>query len=265
MRVCNAGVDVWLLPLPPVAGDGAAQGLDALECARARRLHSDLLRQRFVAAHALQRALLARCTGLQPHQVPLAASSNGKPLPIRLADGRLLHHNLSHSGDWLLLAVSHDGPVGADIEQVLPRGPLDDLARVAFSPLELQRWQTLPADRQALALHIGWTQKEAWLKAQGLGLGLDGDGSEVSFRLGADPMRPPAAGLLSGLSWCVPSGVAGAPLVATVLAPGRRGSIRLQPAGPWPDLTAPSTGTGTPQTAPGARRPASCWSAPCPG
>jgi 4'-phosphopantetheinyl transferase len=271
MQPCaDTGVAVWLLPLlplPPVPGDGAAQGLDAQERARARRLRSDQLRQRFVAAHALQRALLAHCTGLLPHQVPLAVGPTGKPLPIPLADGRQLHHNLSHTGDWLLLAVSHEGPVGADIEQVQPRRPLDDLARMVFSPRELRRWRALSAGQQALAFHAGWTQKEAWLKANGLGLGLglDADGSDVSFRLGADPVQAPDTGVVGGLSWCVPSGVAGAPLVASVVAPGRRSSITLQPADLQPGLTAPSTGTGTPRTAPGARRPASCWFAPCPG
>lgn len=246
--VCNAGLDVWLLPLPPVAGDGAVQGLDALECARARRLHSSLHRQRFVAAHALQRALLARCTGLQPQQVPLVPGPTGKPLPIRLADGRLLHHNLSHSGDWLLLATSHEGPVGVDIEQVQPRGPLDDLARVAFSALELQRWRAVPAPQQALAFHIGWTQKEAWLKASGLGLGHEADGSAVSFRLGADPVRAPDAGVASGLSWCVPSGLARAPLVASVVAPGRRCAVRLRS---WPPGASATRPPGLPPIVPG--------------
>ncbi len=264
----GSGVDAWLLPLPhlpagqPVGADGAAHGLDAQERARARRLHSGLLRQRFVAAHALQRALLARCTGLLPHQVPLAAGPTGKPLPLPLADGGLLHHNLSHTGDWLLLAVSREGPVGVDIEQLGERGPLDDLARVVFSPPELQRWRALPAHRQALAFHAGWTQKEAWLKAQGLGLGLAADGSEVSFRLGADPVRLPGGGVAGGRTWCLPVGAARAPLLACVVAPGRQPRIRL-----WCDglLRAPATGTGRPRTAPGAPRPASCWSARCPG
>lgn len=230
MTACGRnGVDVWLLPLPPATGDGSAQGLDAQECARARRLHSELHRRRFVAAHALQRALLARCSGLLPQQVPLAAGPTGKPLPIQLADGTLLHHSLSHTGDWLLLAVSRDGPVGADIEQVQPRGPLDDLARMVFSPQELQHWRAVPAQRRALAFHAGWTQKEAWLKANGLGLGLAADGSAVSFRLGADPVRAPAGGVVSGLTWCAPPASAQAPLVASVVVPGRRSRIRLQP------------------------------------
>lgn len=230
MPACaDVGVAVWLLPLPALPGDGAAQGLDALECARARRLHSDLHRSRFVAAHVLQRVLLARCTGLLPHQVPLAPGPTGKPAPLPLADGGLLHHNLSHTDDWLLLAVSRAGPVGVDVEQVRPRRPLDDLARLVFSPCELQRWRAVPASRQALAFHAGWTQKEAWLKANGLGLGLAADGSAVSFRLGADPVRPPAGGVVSGLTWCVPSASAQAPLVASVVVPGRRSRIRLQP------------------------------------
>lgn len=237
------GVDVWLLPLPPLLqpgddsdGGAAAHGLDAHECARARRLRSAVLRRQFVAAHVLQRQLLARCTGLLPHQVPLAVGPSGKPLPIRQADGRLLHHNLSHSGDWLLLAVSLDGPVGVDIEQVQPRGllvDLADLARLVFSAPELQHWQALPTEHRELAFHVGWTQKEAWLKAQGLGLGQAADGSVVSFRLGDAPVRTPvgrrgAEAVVSGRSWCVPGGAGRRALVATVVLPGRSGPIRVR-------------------------------------
>ena len=245
--MCTAvRVDVWLLPLQPsqcaaegvaegaadAAADGDTAGLDALEQSRARRLRSAVHRQQFVAAHALQRVVLARCAGMAPHQLPLVAGPSGKPLPIRLPDGGWLHHNLSHSGGWMLLAASRGGPVGVDIEQVQPRGPLDDLVRLVFSARELQCWRTVPAAQHALAFHAGWTQKEAWLKAHGLGLGHQADGGEVSFRLGAHPVPGASAGgrahgLVSGLTWCVPAAGPRVPLVATVVAPGRGSSIRV--------------------------------------
>ncbi|MDH4392692.1 MAG: 4'-phosphopantetheinyl transferase superfamily protein [Aquabacterium sp.] len=242
-------MDVWVCRLQPTdaegaegadIADGSALGLDARECARARRLRSPAHRSLFVAAHAMQRMLLARHTGTLPRQLQLTADAGGKPLPLRLADGRLLHHNLAHADDWMLLAVSHDGPVGVDIEPQQSRGPLDGLARVAFSPAEHLAWSALPAAARPLAFHVGWTQKEAWLKARGLGLAAAAadDGGRVSFRLGDRPWQPPAHATHgagdepAGQSRLVqrhPSD--GLPLVATVVVLVPRAAFRWHLAG----------------------------------
>lgn len=188
-------VDVWLARLDaddPV-GDGATASLDATERARADRLRWAPHRRLFVAAHAAQRTLLARYAGTRPERLALGVGPAGKPAPITLADGSRLHFNLSHAGEWMALAVSTGGPVGVDIEQVRPREQLDDLVRLAFSAAEHRAWCRLPASEMTFAFHVGWTRKEAWLKAHGRGLAAPPDGAEISFDLGARPiLRAPA-------------------------------------------------------------------------
>jgi 4'-phosphopantetheinyl transferase superfamily len=84
----------------------------------------------------------------------LVRDGNGKPQLV----GGALHFNLSHSGELALVAVS-DAPVGVDIEQ--HRAIADP---VAFAR-RLQFETTDPHE-----LMRSWCRKEAWLKAQGIGL-----------------------------------------------------------------------------------------------
>lgn len=246
-------VDVWLACLP-AEGDlapAAAASLDDAERARAGRLRQASHRRLFVAAHAAQRAILARYAGIRPDRLQLTAGASGKPAPIALADGTPLHFNLSHAADWMALAVSPGGPVGMDIEQVLAREPLDELARVAFSAGEYRAWSRLRADQRLLGFHVGWTRKEAWLKSQGQGLGAALDGTEVSFRLDAQKViqMPTCAGsrrcAITGASRLID---ADPPLVATVVALGPAASIRWRLANPalgWTDRRPPPRGGAT--------------------
>lgn len=230
-------VDVWLACLT-AEGDltpAAEASLDDAERARAGRLRQASHRRLFVAAHAAQRAILARYAGIRPDRLQLTAGASGKPAPIVLADGRPLHFNMSHAADWMALAVSPGGPVGVDIEQVQAREPLDELARVAFSSSEYQAWSRLRADERLLGFHVGWTRKEAWLKSQGQGLGAPLDGTEVSFKLDAQRIlrKPTCAGSrrcgITGASRVID---ADPPLVAAVVALGPPATIRWRFANP---------------------------------
>lgn len=73
--------------------------------------------------------------------------------------------NLSHSGDWVLLAVS-DREVGCDIEQLRQVDPIR-LGKAVFTENELTQIQN-SADRQG-AFFTLWTKKEALLKCMGKG------------------------------------------------------------------------------------------------
>lgn len=89
---------------------------------------------------------------------------NGKPF---LLDYKEVHYNLSHSGDWILCAVS-DQPVGIDIQQKssMRRGLCDRV----FSEEEKKLWQGKETD--AIFFPI-WCVKEGYIKLTGKGLKKD--------------------------------------------------------------------------------------------
>lgn len=100
--------------------------------------------------------------GLQ--DLTLDCSSTGKP-SLRYGNG--LHFNLSHSGKYVVCAVSHF-PVGVDVEQVKP---LNAAVVQRCLTAQEQCWLTQQEDWNRAFTRL-WTRKESYLKCLGLGLGL---------------------------------------------------------------------------------------------
>ena len=93
----------------------------------------------------------------------LSKGKQGKPY---LEHFPQTHFSLSHSGRWVVCAVSSD-PVGVDVE--LPRCTMDIGLRF-FRPDELEGLDRLPFVQQRDQLNRLWTAKEAFVKALGGGL-----------------------------------------------------------------------------------------------
>lgn len=140
---------------------------------RQRKLRFAVDRDRHAAAHGLKRLVLAALRDCPPGGLALRRDRGGKP---RLQPAAL-HFNLSHSGDWVVLAVSRRGPVGIDIEASDPQRAANVLRRVAH-PNDPARLLARPRTL--------WAAKEALTKGVGLGLSL-------SFtRLRLEPVFPSA-------------------------------------------------------------------------
>jgi 4'-phosphopantetheinyl transferase len=140
------------------------------EIERAQRLRIPQKRVDFTAARGALRVILAGYLGLTPQQVELAYLPDGKP---RLKDPQMsaqLQFNLSHSGEWMLLALSGGTPLGVDIERI---GKLEGqgwaLAQL-FSAAERAVLDGLPQARREAAFIAVWTLKEAVGKADGRGI-----------------------------------------------------------------------------------------------
>ena len=109
----------------------------------------------------------------------LAEVCGGEPLHHQLADvdeaGRTFlpngHANLSHSGDWAVVAYA-TSPIGVDLERLRPRADLLGLARQVCSPAQCNTLTALEEESPARLhqFYRWWTLKEAWLKARGQGL-----------------------------------------------------------------------------------------------
>ena len=80
--------------------------------------------------------------------------------------------SLAHSGPVAVVAVSPGPRVGVDVELARPRRLLERLAARTFDPAALAAWQALPEVARPPAFLRGWTAKEAYLKAIGVGLAL---------------------------------------------------------------------------------------------
>lgn len=185
--------------LPPAQFDLQHPWLDALERARASRLVTVALQQRFVAAHLALRGLLATASGESAERLRITADRHGKPW---LPDHPQLHFNFSHSGPWALLGVAAT-PLGIDIEARIERNA-DGLAEQITGPAERPRYAALAEAERGDWLTALWTRKEALLKAAGFGLRLAPDRFDCPPALPGWAELPAAEGLPRSRWWLQP-------------------------------------------------------------
>ena len=111
--------------------------------------------------------ILARYTRQRIPSFEIGRSPSGKPM---LGEGDPLAFNLSHSGDWSMLAVGRVGQLGIDVERIRPIAGVERLARRFFSQEEANVLLRLPAEERIRAFFRTWVRKEAYLKGLGGGV-----------------------------------------------------------------------------------------------
>jgi len=187
-------VELWRVRLDEERSD-APSPLSAAENARAERLRIPDVRRRFIAARSALRRILGGQLGIDPAAVEILAGINGKPKVG--AVGSDLEFNLSHSGEWMVVALCHGHPVGVDIESANARLRAREIADRYFTPRENESLRAGSETDYARSFLQLWTAKEAVMKATALGVarGL----GEVEICLNPlSCIRPPTA---SGSPW----------------------------------------------------------------
>lgn len=162
------GIEVWQYCLADVEADTGLLAAARAQLSRAEQVRMDALvrpadRRRFALAHAILRQLLAHRLGCAPSGLDFRTGPFGKPYLVHDCG---LRFNLSHAGDYVLVALSEQGEVGVDIEYRDPELDVGSLAELAWSGRERRDGQIEPCD-----FFARWTGKEAVLKALGVGIG----------------------------------------------------------------------------------------------
>lgn len=156
-------IHIWRFPLALEIGDEAL--LPEQERQRLQCLTHAGRRQTWLNSRLVLRTLLGRYLGRPPQALEFATTTRGKPfLP-----GDPLHFNLSHSGQWGLLAIA-DFPLGVDLEQLRPvRDPVR-IARRMFPPEACARLESCPVKKREALFFEQWTLMEARQKLTGEGI-----------------------------------------------------------------------------------------------
>ncbi|MCO6524508.1 MAG: 4'-phosphopantetheinyl transferase superfamily protein [Candidatus Schmidhempelia sp.] len=95
----------------------------------------------------------------------IVAKENNRPVFV---DPELPDFNISHSGEYIAVAVCQHGQVGLDIEQQRPRGSIEKLAGQFFSVDEF-RWLHKQPDKLRAFWQL-WTLRESALKLYAKGV-----------------------------------------------------------------------------------------------
>ncbi len=111
------------------------------------------------------RDVLSRYAARAPADWAFERVGEGKP---RIVDPPLpLDFNLSHSGHWMVCAVSGGVAVGVDIEHVARKRDVMRLARRFFGAAEVEALEALPESERRSGFFDLWTLKESAVKARG--------------------------------------------------------------------------------------------------
>ena len=181
-------VHVWRASLDrdPVLLRRYEQSLASEERARAARFKFARDRDRFIAGRGILRAILTRYLGRAESLLEFFYERAGKPR-VRPLDGDVpLRFNLSHAGELAVYGVTRGAEIGIDLEAIRPHVSGVEIAQNYFSPREIAELCALPPERRDEAFLLGWTRKEAYIKALGAGLGeIPLDSFSVSLTPGA--------------------------------------------------------------------------------
>ena len=126
--------------------------LSADEAARAARFIFEKDRVRWICARSALRSVLSNYVGQTPDALRFVYGANGKPG----LNG--IEFNLSHAGDFALIAVSDSGPVGIDIERIREGVDIASL---------LERLGETDLPDSVMELYHRWTRREARSKVVG--------------------------------------------------------------------------------------------------
>lgn len=158
-------IDLWQFSLEHEL-HVAEQLLNSDERSRGDRFYFSRHKRRFTTARATLRIILSRYLNIQPERLEFTYNAHGKPAVI---NSQKLQFNISHTGEIALLAVGKVYELGVDIEKYSAR-PYEGIAKNLFSEQEFEEFKkTPPALKPAVFFHV-WAQKEAFIKASGLGL-----------------------------------------------------------------------------------------------
>jgi 4'-phosphopantetheinyl transferase len=152
------------------------------ERARANRFHFGRDQHRFIVARGLLRRTLAAYLGQEPAKLRFCYGPKGKPSlqgsGIQFPE---INFNLAHTNGQAVYAFALRRRLGIDVELIRDDFPVLEIAKRFFSPQEIDRLLELPRAERREAFFLGWTRKEAYIKARGEGLDIELDSFAVAL------------------------------------------------------------------------------------
>lgn len=156
-------IHIWGLHVPDHLSrmDEMMAVLDTGEREKALRYHKAADRYSSIAARSALRILLAGYTGRPFSDIRFEYTENGKPH----VEGSAMEFNVSHSGDWIVLAFGFERAIGVDIEQIRREVDVEAIAARYFTAEEKAEMEE--SEDSLSVFYRLWALKEAYVKACG--------------------------------------------------------------------------------------------------
>lgn len=163
--------------------------LNTEEKQRYQRFHFAKDRHRHLVTRALIRTTLSHyAPHIQPNAWQFDLNDFGKPSIANIITPQL-QFNISHSHNFIAVAITLAQTIGMDVEKIRDRKHIDGLAEHCFTETE-QAYIFAEKGKHVLKRFFQlWTLKESYIKARGKGLAIPLQ--ELSFELPVKNDTPP--------------------------------------------------------------------------
>ena len=149
------------------------QYLSDEESKQQKRFHFEKHKHQYLITRALVRSVLSLYDdNISPEAWEFKSNAYGKPYISNTNSCLPLCFNLSHTENFIVLAVSLSCDVGIDVEYLPRHGAMEEIAESFFSKAEVIELKKLPKEQQKQRFYDLWTLKEAYIKACGMGLSI---------------------------------------------------------------------------------------------
>ena len=133
---------------------------------RIKRFHFVENAKRTLYGDLMVRSLICGKLKLHNDKLTFCCNEYGKPFLEGYPD---FHYNISHSGDWVVCAIS-EKEIGIVIEKI--KSVDFDIAKRFFSDVEYKLLMSQPEDLKTNYFYDIWTLKESYIKYKGKGLSI---------------------------------------------------------------------------------------------
>jgi 4'-phosphopantetheinyl transferase len=166
-------VDIWTLAPDQARETGRLNSLQSIlsadERSRHRRFRCADAAHQYLLAHGMLRTVLSRYADVPPAGWQFAYGEHGRP-EIANPPYMALRFNLTHTAGLIACVIARNRACGIDAEHCIARRHLLSIARRMFSAQECAALERAGDDARLEGFYTGWTLREAYVKARGIGI-----------------------------------------------------------------------------------------------
>jgi len=168
-------IHIFLLHLEEYDDEQLYNFLSNDEKQRADRLKVELKKKQFIIARSVLRKIISNSINKPHDEIVFYYTEKDKPIIKDRVNDKRVEFNVSHSEQYILIAITLDNSVGVDVEKINAKIDFESLSARFFSNKENKFLRNLEESKKLGAFYNIWTRKEAFIKATGKGMayGLD--------------------------------------------------------------------------------------------
>ncbi|MBL1141026.1 MAG: 4'-phosphopantetheinyl transferase superfamily protein [Proteobacteria bacterium] len=181
IKLSDQEIHVLLLQLDSFECDDLMFCLSDDERERANRLKIEEKKKQFIIVRSALRQMLSGLSGMTADKILFSYGEHKKPYIEYLHNDQPVEFNVSHSGNYALIAVTLGCKIGVDIEMINDQIDYRSLSERFFSVKENEEFSKIDIGQQLETFYRVWARKESFIKADGKGVAFGLDRFTVSL------------------------------------------------------------------------------------